>query len=1047
MVCSDETEMFEGRADCVPNTCVGSPALPTGYETEDANCGNMLYPETCRIACSEGYENLLGTSISVQCTADTSYNLSKGDGSCTESRCYAFSPPGMLNVADSSSCIGIASRESCSPVCDDGYQLVEPINCTLGSFEMIPVVCVSDADAEALERVEVLLVEIAFVAGQANSGIMAEWAGGGTRAPMQSAFGDVLGLRPEQVYLLEMKDLNSDSASGLPARLSTGEEGLFVKLCLQLYPIDDRTAIEGGLAGLGTGNFTRSFVSFLQEAGVAVPAGLRTAAVVAGAPATALQSLPVARWAARTEWSVCSTTCGEGEVTRDVDCLTSNTNLCNANAPPDFTQDSFEPSSLPCRSYIQCPYDWTCPSGPDEETGEGCEVQAGCVSAAIAFSSAICCFLSIWYVRNMCRQPVGGTFRVQVKGGESRGTTIDWTRDNGFSTEDGVSKTRLKYSLGDGLFAFFQHEREAGRAILTPSSGEPIEHVDLNLGGEVEFELEVRVRTLATNALLVAKVYSEVEPMRPVGKAKGLLIRGGVAAWQIGKEFLLGSTRVADGLPHDISVLYDAEQDEYVLKVDGEEDARGFRGSPDAPECKLVLGSPSAPRDERCNEVLSLLDQLRVCGVEVLPLEEQSDEVLFDGDFDRIIWKERQWIKGLDKMEWVSYRLHVDTEDAMVKRATSKAPRADETVIMIEPEAAPEPKGTATAYAVGDVVEYWSKTTNSWLGARVMDIRGQPYHSEEHGMNVFTYDLFVMAARQRVPNADMKNLRLPFSVSEKVSVFSKKHGDWYPAIIHAAPREARDPRLGYDVALEHSELKTEMLEHARQLKAQKELQGNQYEERPGRGRRRRPRRSSDQDVAGSAELGSVPQVPPLGGDALTSSGPAQAPRLPIGQEDGNPSSSPESSPMQEEDLPVLKSMPGKRLRRRFDRGTPVQVYLGAEQGFLTGTVVGPASGPEPRDIVPPPSPSPSPRSPTTRSRIRSPEASPSLSPLRSSDNDDPHGVDVRPGAGTAEVEIAVVPQRHATATVSIHGRSGPDRTYPEYMLRPLIERRRARSWI
>ncbi|CAK0788953.1 unnamed protein product [Prorocentrum cordatum] len=852
MVCSDETEMFEGRADCVPNTCVGSPALPTGYETEDANCGNMLYPETCRIACSEGYENLLGTSISVQCTADTSYNLSKGDGSCTESRCYAFSPPGMLNVADSSSCIGIASRESCSPVCDDGYQLVEPINCTLGSFEMIPVVCVSDADAEALERVEVLLVEIAFVAGQANSGIMAEWAGGGTRAPMQSAFGDVLGLRPEQVYLLEMKDLNSDSASGLPARLSTGEEGLFVKLCLQLYPIDDRTAIEGGLAGLGTGNFTRSFVSFLQEAGVAVPAGLRTAAVVAGAPATALQSLPVARWAARTEWSVCSTTCGEGEVTRDVDCLTSNTNLCNANAPPDFTQDSFEPSSLPCRSYIQCPYDWTCPSGPDEETGEGCEVQAGCVSAAIAFSSAICCFLSIWYVRNMCRQPVGGTFRVQVKGGESRGTTIDWTRDNGFSTEDGVSKTRLKYSLGDGLFAFFQHEREAGRAILTPSSGEPIEHVDLNLGGEVEFELEVRVRTLATNALLVAKVYSEVEPMRPVGKAKGLLIRGGVAAWQIGKEFLLGSTRVADGLPHDISVLYDAEQDEYVLKVDGEEDARGFRGSPDAPECKLVLGSPSAPRDERCNEVLSLLDQLRVCGVEVLPLEEQSDEVLFDGDFDRIIWKERQWIKGLDKMEWVSYRLHVDTEDAMVKRATSKAPRADETVIMIEPEAAPEPKGTATAYAVGDVVEYWSKTTNSWLGARVMDIRGQPYHSEEHGMNVFTYDLFVMAARQRVPNADMKNLRLPFSVSEKVSVFSKKHGDWYPAIIHAAPREARDPRLGYDVALEHSELKTEMLEHARQLKAQKELQGNQYEERPGRGRRRRPRRSSDQDVAGGA---------------------------------------------------------------------------------------------------------------------------------------------------------------------------------------------------
>ncbi|CAK0797933.1 unnamed protein product, partial [Prorocentrum cordatum] len=330
MVCSDETEMFEGRADCVPDTCVGSPALPTGYETEDANCVNMLYPETCRITCSEGYENLLGTSIEVQCTADTSYNLSKGAGSCTESRCYAFSPPGMLNVADSSSCIGIASRESCSPVCDDGYQLVEPINCTLGSFEMIPVVCASDADAEALERVEVLLVEIAFIAGQANSGITAEWAGGGTRVPMQSALGDVLGLYPEQVYFLEMKDLNSDSASGIPARRLTEEEGLFVKLWLQLYPINDRTAVEGGLADLGTSNLTSRFVSFLQEAGVAVPAGLQTAAVVAGTPVTVLASVPVARWVARTEWSVCSTTCGEGEATRDVDCLTGNTNLCNA---------------------------------------------------------------------------------------------------------------------------------------------------------------------------------------------------------------------------------------------------------------------------------------------------------------------------------------------------------------------------------------------------------------------------------------------------------------------------------------------------------------------------------------------------------------------------------------------------------------------------------------------------------------------------------------------------------------------------------------------
>jgi hypothetical protein len=110
-----------------------------------------------------------------------------------------------------------------------------------------------------------------------------------------------------------MKDLNSDSKSGLPARRLTGEEeGLFVSLWLQLYPIDDRTSVVAGVGDLGARNFTGSFASFLQEAGVTVPAGLSSAAVFAGTRVTSNVTVPVARWVARTEWSDAPTTAARG---------------------------------------------------------------------------------------------------------------------------------------------------------------------------------------------------------------------------------------------------------------------------------------------------------------------------------------------------------------------------------------------------------------------------------------------------------------------------------------------------------------------------------------------------------------------------------------------------------------------------------------------------------------------------------------------------------------------------------------------------------------
>jgi len=52
--------------------------------------------------------------------------------------------------------------------------------------------------------------------------------------------------------------------------------------------------------------------------------------------------------------------------------------------------ESYMPDSESCKQYTSCPYDWSCPSGPDGRTGEGCDAQASTVAVAIAVSFLIC---------------------------------------------------------------------------------------------------------------------------------------------------------------------------------------------------------------------------------------------------------------------------------------------------------------------------------------------------------------------------------------------------------------------------------------------------------------------------------------------------------------------------------------------------------------------------------------------------------------------------------------------------------------------------------
>ncbi|CAK0879881.1 unnamed protein product [Prorocentrum cordatum] len=375
--------------------------------------------------------------------------------------CNADSVPYMVDVADSSSCVGIPSGTSCSPVCISGYELIAPINCTdpsgpsdtFGEFAFNPLVCAAAADVELLGSAEVLLVETALLESTIGSGLSADWAtGGGERAAIISAFSTVFGLNARQVYIVTIKDLNSDSESGIPSRRLTTQQGLWMKIMIQLYDANDATGLTAMLQLYGGSSFTDELTSALGAAGISIPPGLASAALHVGTPELSTATVPVARWVAQTPWSSCSADCGEGQRTRAVECLTGITDLCNANAPPYYTVETYMPQTEACEQYTSCPYDPFCPSGRNEETGEGCEAQASIVVASIVVSFLIVACVVLRFVRRRLakRAPTteehsrtGTERRWDEEEGFTRGPddgdiNIEWTREDGFA----VTKAR-----------------------------------------------------------------------------------------------------------------------------------------------------------------------------------------------------------------------------------------------------------------------------------------------------------------------------------------------------------------------------------------------------------------------------------------------------------------------------------------------------------------------------------------------------------------------------------------------------------------------------
>jgi len=835
---------FVGVARCERDVCSGSPPAPlTGYEPWGSNCTGMLYQERCTTSCSDGYTDL-GVPVQLECLASTAwpvsgpvqYGWASSSGTCTELSCEAGSVPYWWGVVDSSSCIGTASRASCSPVCDESYDLVEPINCTKGQFDPIPLVCIPSEHSEALEYdVGVLLLPMAIATNEigSSSWLTADWVSSDEiHAAIISLLANTLGLLPGQVFVSGVIGLNSDSSYVIPAaRRLTTQQGVFFNAVLQPYPIDNLTALEARTSDLGGGNFTDQLAAALQRAAVSPPAGLALATLVTWPTEHASFTLPMARWVARTEWSACSNLCGVGAQTRIVQCVgawdSNATDLCDANAAPSFTMESFMPDSKPCEQYIQCPYDWSCPSGPDPVTGEGCEAQASAVFIALAVVLLCCACLLCAYLRKwLMARP------------EKTATNIEWTREQRSA-----------------------HYSNRGSAILTPKGGrgDPIGPVDLDLSGAAEFVLQMRVATAAKDALLVGKVYRRGDvTSKKSGEAKALVIKQGFPAWQIGEDAIYGKTYIADGEQHDISISYSGEDDQYVLAVDGIEEARGLRGVADNPDTSLVLGTASAPRDDTFNALYPLFEELRRAGVEVSPLEDRAEEPLFDGDIDGLTWREHERSRDGGPMVWCAYDLHIVGAEAIGEKATRQATA----------------KSLQLFYR-GQTVEYWSQTVQTWVMAEVTAAAGQ-YYDEALKLHALGFDVYVGAASQSSLGVSMADLRVPLLEGEAVSVFSQKHGGWYPARVQRSGH-ATDPKRGYDIKLEDVMVPYNRDGEEVMTFFKSELQKDlaRYKGMPG----------------------------------------------------------------QDDDEPVLKNMTPKRLRRRFNKGERVLLYQGANKGLVEAEVL------------------------------------------------------------------------------------------------------------
>jgi hypothetical protein len=211
-------------------------------------------------------------------------------------------------------------------------------------------------------------------------------------------------------------------------------------------------------------------------------------------------------------------------------------------------------------------------------------------------------------------------------------------------------------------------------------------------------------------------------------------------------------------------------------------------------------------------------------------------------------------------MAWCAYDLHIGAEEAIGERATRQTRVASTS---------------SQLFDNGQTVEYWSKTIQTWMPAEILAAT-DPYYDNTLKLYVPSFDVYVQSASQTVLGVGIMDLRAPFAEGEAVSVFSQKHGDWFPARILTS-RRGFDPRSGYDIRLEDvfEEHNRDGFEVGTYFKS--ELQ---------------------KDLARFKGMS--------------------------GQDD---------------DEPLLKNMVAKRLRGRYSKGERVFLYQGVNEGFVEAEVV------------------------------------------------------------------------------------------------------------
>jgi hypothetical protein len=265
-----------------------------------------------------------------------------------------------------------------------------------------PEVCEPDQVASTAERTSVLEFEFVLVSNLSlddDGGLTTAW-GQTVSSELEASVAAAIEVDPSQVFAMSFDDVQASRRLHGGRRLSDGGStyGFRVGLVLNVYPQDvypNSSALLGRIADLGTpdsaasGAFVGELESQLSASGSAIPDGLGSAVTWTSTPEEGTAILTQAFWIAASDWGECSSTCGEGQQTRTVVCSNGNEYLCNANSPPSFDQELFMPDVRQCHQHTACPFDWTCPGGPDANTGEGCEQQREVVYASVGGVAAV----------------------------------------------------------------------------------------------------------------------------------------------------------------------------------------------------------------------------------------------------------------------------------------------------------------------------------------------------------------------------------------------------------------------------------------------------------------------------------------------------------------------------------------------------------------------------------------------------------------------------------------------------------------------------------